>query len=111
MYPKEIGAVELSNETDAFAKQTITFSFRKYTPMNVSLGEGLNIPEGLNNVSRGLDELLTDPGLGVSKLGDDLINKLDRSVETIEKFGDAGRVVDRKVKKFNISAFFGKYFS
>jgi len=37
IYPKEIGAISLSNESSDLARQSITFSYKKYTPIDISL--------------------------------------------------------------------------
>jgi len=108
IYPKEIGPIELSNTGSDLAKQTITFSFRKYVPMDVSQGGfGSTVPSGFNNISGFLGGL--NPDVGSSNIGLDVLNWIDRGRSTYEKYADSGAVVNRELRNFDVKNIFGRF--
>jgi hypothetical protein len=111
VYPKEIGPIELSNSSGDLAKQTVTFSFRKYFPMDISEsngGFGSTIPSGFNNISSFLGDL--NPDIGSSEIGSDVLGWIHKGQQTYERYADSGAVVKRKLKKSNVKNVFGKFF-
>ena len=59
-----------------------------------------NIPDGLNNISGTIDESLTRLGIGQGqfKVGNDFLSSIIGPTETLQKYADDGRVVDRKLR-------------
>jgi hypothetical protein len=89
-YPKEIGAVALSNESSDLARQSITFSFKKYHPIDVSEemgGMSSTEPSGLSG------RISNDTW---NQIGSDFIGWLKRGTSTIEKYGHDGKVISRE---------------
>lgn len=90
-YPKEIGAVSLSNDSSDLARQSITFSFKKYYPVDVSEEQGgmsSTEPSGLNGRISNLNSIGTDfNGNGWMK----------RGTSTIENYGHDGKVISRYI--------------
>jgi hypothetical protein len=110
VYPKEIGPIELSNSGSDLARQTVTFSFRKYVPIDVSEangGFGSSVPSGFNNVSSFLGSL--NPNIGSSNIGSDVLDWVERGRQTYERYADSGSVVKRKLKNFNVKNMFGRF--
>ena len=100
IFPKEISSVDLSNDSSEISKQTVNFAFRSYTPINIAFGSDSNIPDGLNNISGSLDESLTQLGVGQGqfKVGNDFLSSIIGPTETLQKYAEDGRVVDRKLR-------------
>tara|TARA_Y100001938_G_scaffold151165_1_gene246748 strand:+ start:1693 stop:2487 length:795 start_codon:yes stop_codon:yes gene_type:complete len=99
LYPKEIGAVELSNESSETAKQTINFAFRSYHPINIEVdgGDMSSVPYGMNDSS--VFEAINSDSPFKNIIGDRVQAWAENGISTLEKYADSGRVVDRKITR------------
>ena len=93
--------MELSNDSSDISKQTINFAFRSYTPINIGFGSDSNVPEGLNSISGTVDESLTRLGIGQGqfKTGNDFLASIIGPTETLQKYADDGKVIDKKLRR------------
>ena len=108
IFPKEISSVDLNNDSSELAKQTITFSFRSYIPIDVSVeGESSTTPEGLHNNSA-WQTFANGLGPFDNVVGADILNWVNSSTSYYEKFAEGGRVVEKLVSRPNLKNLFGK---
>ena len=101
VYPKEVGAIQLSNEGSDMAKQNVTLHYRKYIPINLDFGELSDVYDGLNSASHTSRQFMD--ALGVDDGG--VLDQLTRVRETFEKYGDDGRVVSKSFKSVGLGGF------
>ena len=101
VYPKEVGAIQLSNEGGDMAKQNVTLHYRKYIPINLDFGELSDVYDGLNSASHTSRQFMD--ALGVDDGG--VLDQLTRVRETFEKYGDDGRVVSKSFKSVGLGGF------
>ena len=111
VFPKAVSEIEFTNEGGSeVAQQAITLSFRRYVPTIVNFGlavaeEFLYDIDAVREFDDSAGSLINDVGILGGKYG----NPFNYS-SVIEKWAEAGAVVDKKVTRVNIGNF-SEYFS
>tara|TARA_B100001094_G_scaffold333417_1_gene411904 strand:- start:39291 stop:40046 length:756 start_codon:yes stop_codon:yes gene_type:complete len=106
VFPKAVSEVEFTNQGgNEVAQQTMTLSFRRYVPTIVNFGlavaeEFLYDIDAVREFDDSAGSLINDVGILGGKYG----NPFNYS-QVIERFADAGAVVNKKVTKVNLGNF------